>query len=337
MKLSEIGEFGLIQRFSAPFLKNLPPGTRGIGDDCAILPWKKDSALLVTTDMLVENVHFLRAGILPEDLGWKSLAVNLSDIAAMGGNSHSAFLSLGLPLDIAVGWIDRFFKGLRGLAAKEKVRLLGGDTTRSEKAVIINVAVLGSVDRRRAKLRSAARPGDVVCVTGCLGDSAAGLKIILAGHPAATDETRLTRRHNRPRPHLAEGAWLARQKGVRAMMDVSDGIDSDIRRIMESSRCGAAIDIGLLPLSAELRRVSKKFGWKAASLAASGGEDYCLLLTVDPSGLHAVREGFSRTFGRPLHVIGHILPRAQGLVYTEGGKAARLQARGYDHFARTGK
>ena len=334
MKLSRIGEFGLIRRFSPRFLRDLPPGVTGIGDDCAILPWSGRRRLLVTTDMLVEGTHFLRAKISARDLGRKSLAVNLSDIAAMGGRPSAAFLSLGIPVDIDVAWLDAFFAGLRELARRERVSLLGGDTTRSSGPLVINVAVLGESTAGRIKLRSGAKPGDAIYVTGSLGDSGAGLRILLAGHARNRDEAALVRSHNRPRAQLAEGAWLAGRAAVTAMMDISDGIDSDLRRIMERSRCGAAVDLDALPISGPLRRTALRRGWEARELAAAGGEDYSLLAAVRSDRTAAVARGFAREFGRPLVRIGAITAARNGLRYFSGGSRTELACRGFDHFKR---
>jgi len=332
MKLSDLGEFGLIARFAPRFLRDLPPGVTGIGDDCAILPLAGERRLLVTTDMLVEGTHFLRAATPPRDLGHKSLAVNLSDIAAMGGRPTAAFLSLGLPGDIALPWLDAFFAGLRALARRERVALLGGDTTRTSGPLVINLAVLGEARAGRIKLRSGARPGDAIFVTGDLGDSGAGLRVLLGGRARARDEAALVRRHNRPRAHLAEGAWLARRPGVTAMMDVSDGIDSDLRRIMERSGCGAAVDLDALPLSGALRRTARRWGWEAREIAAAGGEDYCLLATAAREAAPAMARAFARAFGRPLARIGTVTRSRDGLRYFSGGKRAEIARRGFDHF-----
>jgi len=332
MKLSEIGEFGLIARFSPAFLKNAQAGEIGIGDDCAVLPWTRSERLLVTTDMLVEDSHFLGGAISARDLGEKSLAVNLSDIAAMGGTPLWAFLSLGIPSGIEVEWLDEFFAGLARLARVSGVRLMGGDTTKSPDRLVINIAVLGTVRADRVKFRSGAKPGDLIAVTGNLGDSGAGLRVVLENRPRGRDENFLIRAHHRPRAHLAEGAWLAARPGVTAMMDVSDGIDSDLRRIMERSGCGAAVDLDRLPISKPLRRCALKYGWDAAEAAASGGEDYCLVATIDPARFQRIEAGFKRRFGRPLFSIGEIVPPTRGLSYLRSSIPAALGRRGFDHF-----
>lgn len=337
MKVTEIGEFGLIRRFSPPFMAPLAAGELGIGDDCAVLPQADGTVLLATTDMLVEDIHFLRRAIPPADLGWKSLAVNLSDIAAMGGSPHAAFLSLALPRDIEVAWVDAFFAGLKELADATGTELLGGDTTRSPDRVVVNIAVLGNARPGRVKLRSGARPGDAVCVTGFLGDSGGGLELVLAGATAADDdEAALLRAHNRPRPHLAEGAWLATRPEVRAMMDVSDGIDSDLRRIGERSGCGARIDLARLPVSPELARVGARRGWELDRFAAAAGEDYCLLLTADPAGVTALAADFAAAFGRTLAIIGAITEEPEAVRYERAGREAKLHGHGFDHFAASG-
>jgi thiamine-monophosphate kinase len=282
--------------------------------------------------MLVEDIHFLRAKIPARDLGYKSLSVSLSDIAAMGGRPESAFLSLALPAEIRVEWLDAFFRGLKDLAAAERVRLLGGDTTKSPDLIIINIAVIGRADRERIKFRSGAKPGDLICVTGELGDSGGGLRLLLKDGPVDKDERYLVRKHNRPRPHLEEGAWLAGQDGITAMMDVSDGIDSDLRRIMERSRCGVVVDLERLPVSAPLRRTAEKRGWNVHEAAAAGGEDYCLLAAVRAERIKKIETGFRKRFCRSLAVIGRVTERTTGLRYFAGRLPIKLGRRGFDHF-----
>lgn len=333
MKVTALGEFGLIGRFSPPFVKGLGRGTVGIGDDCAVIPWKKEAVLLVTTDLLVEGVHFLRSKISPQDLGTKALAVNLSDVAAMAGTPKNAFLSMGLPPDIDVAWVDGFFRGLRRLAGEVKVELLGGDTTRSEGDIIINVAILGFGRPSRIKLRSGARPGDIIAVTGTLGDSAAGLRVLIGEIGAGREEKKLVAAHVRPRAHLKEGFWLGRHAAVHALIDVSDGIDSDIRRIMEASGCGAVIELERLPLSPSFVVVCRRQGWDPLEFAAAGGEDYCLLTTIAPKEFPSIAVRFGRKFGRPLFPIGRIAARKRGFAYRLHGRDKTLSQRGFDHFA----
>lgn len=279
-QLSDLGEFGLIDRIRTRF--PAPEGVTGIGDDCAVIPQRSGRDTLVSTDMLVEGTHFLRADISPYCLGWKSAAVNVSDIAAMGGRPTATFLSVALPAGLSPDWVEEFLRGYAELSERFGIALLGGDTTASPDRICINVAVLGECPSGHALLRSTARPGDLVCVTGPLGDSAAGLKAILAGLERDADVQALIDRHYLPLPRVAEGQLLAATPGVHAMMDISDGIGSDLGHILDASGVSAAIDVPALPLSAALRRVCARQGWDAAELAIGGGEDYELLFTCTP-------------------------------------------------------
>ena len=272
------GEFGFIEKIKSLF--DAGPLQTGIGDDCAIIPQKTGLQTLVSTDMLVEGVHFLRDDISPQDLGWKAAAVNFSDIAAMGGKPVGTFLSIALPKDLPEEWADGFIGGFKALSDKFGAPLLGGDTTSSTGTICINVAILGECPCGKAKLRSEAKAGDLVCVTGCLGDSACGLRLILEGR---TPDEYLLEKHHLPMPRVAEGLQLAGLDGVHAMMDISDGVASDLRHILKASGVGAEVDLSLVPMSPRMRACCEKYGWDAAELAVSGGEDYELLFTADPS------------------------------------------------------
>ena len=287
MDLKELGEFGLIERIKEALGGPVPDGVLGIGDDCAVLPQAGGMETLVSTDMLLEGTHFLRGDIPARLLGWKSAAVNFSDIAAMGGRPVGSFLSLGLPAGLDSDWMDAFLAGYKECSQYCGAPLLGGDTTTSQDGIAINVTVMGQCESGRSRQRSYALPGDLVCVTGTLGDSAAGLKLILerqagsdaeAGHNAEV----LVQRHYRPVPRIREGQALAATPGVHAMMDISDGIASDLRHILKASGAGAVIRTQELPLSAELRQVCAQQGWDATTLALTGGEDYELLFTMAP-------------------------------------------------------
>jgi len=298
MKLSELGEFGLIERIQARF--RTPDGVTGIGDDCAVLPQNTGRNTLVSTDMLVEGTHFLRNDIPPYDLGWKSAAVNLSDVAAMGGKPTGTFLSLALPADLDTDWIDAFMHGYADLSERFGTPLLGGDTTASPDRICINVTVLGECPYARARLRNAAQKGDVICVTGPLGDSAAGLKAILDGVERDLEIQRLIDRHYRPIPRVREGEELRLNLGVHAMMDISDGLASDLNHILNASEVGAQINVADIPMSIALKHCCQRFGWDPLELAVSGGEDYELLFTCTPQA--------EALLTLPHFVIGRITP-----------------------------
>ena len=320
MKMQQLGEFGLIDRIRK--MTSVPdPSWVGIGDDCAVIPLSPEtggapaSDLLVSTDMLVEGTHFLMEDISPRQLGWKSAAVNISDIAAMGGKPIATFLSLALPKTLPEQWMQEFMEGYNEISEKYGAALLGGDTTCSPDRICINVTVLGTCPRGKARLRSAARPGDLVCVTGTLGDSAAGLRLILGGQKGAAP--RLMDRHYTPTPRVEEGLALSCLPGVHAMMDISDGVGSDLRHILDESGVGARIDTGKLPISKELQALCSEKGWDPKELALSGGEDYELLFTMDPQ----------ETPDIPYTVIGEIT--ANPTVTWEGGSRDYM---GYKHF-----
>ena len=278
MQLSELGEFGLVREISRGF--SAPEGGQGIGDDCAVIPQHSGTDTLVSSDMLVEGSHFLLDDVSPYRLGWKSAAVNLSDIAAMGGKPVATFLSFALPRGLSAEWVREFMRGYREVSLRFDCPLLGGDTTSSPDRMSICVTVLGECPHGASRLRSYAREGDLVCVSGCLGDSAAGLRVIMKGLERDSVAEALVEKHYLPMPRVAEGLALASEHGVHAMMDISDGIGSDLRHILEASGVGAEIDVASLPLSDNLRQLCSRQGWDPVELAICGGEDYELLFTV---------------------------------------------------------
>ena len=336
MKLADLGEFGLIARFAQALEPTLdqarPAGTVGIGDDCAVIPLTGDRSLLVTTDLLVEGVHFLNSTTTAYHLGHKSLAVNLSDIAAMGGRARSAFLSLALPADTEISWLDDFFCGLKDLAQKFGVAVLGGDTALSLGGITINITVLGEAAPAQIKLRSSAQAGDLIGVVGNLGDSAAGLRLLSSSSSFDGGYETLVRRHIHPEPLLHQGEFLAAVNGVHAMMDVSDGLDSDLRQIMARSNCGAAVELEKIQLSPELRNGAKNHGWNAHELACTGGEDYALLFTLAPDARAAVTRSFQEKFDDEISIIGLITDRPGELTYSRNEKPYMLKTKGFRHF-----
>ena len=281
MAMSRRGEFGFIDFIRSHFPDH--DGTIGIGDDCAVMP-TGEGELLFSTDLLMEGVHFLRNESSPEDVGWKAAAVNLSDIAAMGGTPVATFLSIALPKDAQGEWADRFIEGYTDISRQYDVPLLGGDTTSSLRDIAVNVGILGRCPSGRRLMRNGAKVGETIYVTGPLGDSAGGLQAILKGIERTEDVTRLICRHKRPIPRIEAGRLLMESGKAGAMMDISDGIGSDLRHIMKASGVGAVIDLERLPLSPELVSVCKEQGWDIYEMATSGGEDFELMFTA-PAGL----------------------------------------------------
>lgn len=318
--MAKKGEFGLIDFISTHF--NAPKGMVGIGDDCAIIPdFGEDT--LVTTDMLLEGIHFLRDKASAEDIGWKAAAVNLSDIAAMGGVPVATFLSIALPPDARGAWAEGFIEGYAEISRRYGVPLLGGDTTSSLRDIAINVGVKGRCDHGKALGRSGARVGDTIFVTGTLGDSGAGLKALIGGLERDADVEYLIGRHLRPVPRIEEGQALLATGLVGAMMDISDGLASDLRHILKASGVGATVDLKRLPLSEELVRVCRRCHWRASTLAATAGEDYELLLTA-PAEL-AKRVNF------PLYAVGTIT-EGDDILWLRGGKPTKFKGKGFTHF-----
>ncbi len=332
MKLHEIGEFGFIARIAENFRDLFSPGYMGIGDDCAVIPYNDKEDYVVTTDLLIEDTHFLKDRITPEQLGYKSLAVNLSDIAAMGAKPVGSFISIGIPAEVEVEYLDAFMKGYHDLSRKYQVLLLGGDTTKSKKYLTVNVGVIGRCRKGSARLRSMARDGDVICVTGLMGDSAGGLEVLLRNLPETKEHLQLILSHHLPEPHVNEGLWLAEQKETHAMIDVSDGISSDLMHIVKTSGKSATVDVDKIPVSETLRKVTRAESWDLDKLATSGGEDYVLLCTIQSGSYEAIREGFKGAFGRDLVQIGRIMEGKPGITWVRNGKQVRLNQHGFDHF-----
>jgi thiamine-monophosphate kinase len=334
MKLNDLGEFGLINRIAPQFQNNLEMHNLiGIGDDCAVMPFNEEESLIITTDLLIENIHFLKSKIPSEDLGHKSLGVNLSDIAAMGGEPISAYLSIGIPKETEIEWLDSFFEGVKKLADETNTKLLGGDTTKSKEGIIINFTIIGKQKTDRIKYRKNAKVGDYLCLTGKIGDSGGGLNMILDDLEATGEtESYLIKAHHRPHPHLEYGKWLSKHTGVHAMIDVSDGIDSDITRIMEQAEVGAEVNLENLPISNELKNASNRYGWDYYQLAVAGGEDYCLLLTVDPKDFEKISNDYTKEFNSELYKIGEVTESRGRIEYLKNGEKYTFGKQGFDHF-----
>ena len=334
MRLSDVGEFGLIHRLAETI--GGPEGDAsgivlGVGDDAAAFRPAAGRLLVATADMLIEEVHFRRDWMSARDLGWKSLPVNLSDIAAMGAEPRFALVCIGLDPATPTEFVLEFYAGMQELAAQFGTRIAGGDTVASRSGLVISVTAAGEVEPERMATRAGARPGDVLLATGTLGDSAAGCAALLAGPEAtAAVPPEVILAHLRPRPRVAEGRAAVLAGGVTAMLDLSDGLGSDLRHICEESGCGAVIHAGAVPLSPECRQAAAVLGREPLDLALTGGEDYELLLAVSPERAVAVRDAIAAT-GTPVSVVGQILPAGTWLEHPDGTRV-ELPGAGFRHF-----
>lgn len=330
----------------------------GIGDDAAVLRGGARFDSLITADLLVEEIDFRRATTPPRLLGHKALAVSLSDIAAMGARPRFVLLSVGVPRAIwRSKFLDEFYRGFHALADAHGILLVGGDVSRTPERIVIDSVVLGEAARGRAVLRSGARTGDRIFVTGALGGSAAGLRLLESGgrlKPSArpTDATGLTRRHRprtgatgsqtlsprarenlmlrhlRPDARVDWGQWLGANRLATAMIDVSDGLSSDLAHLCRESRVGALVDAARLPVEPSLEEARVE-GFDALRLALDGGEDYELLFTVRPRDVARLPEHLD---GVPVSEIGEITAASGGIRLRRGGRTSHLRPKGFQHF-----
>lgn len=330
MTLHEWGEEGLVKYLQAVFPQ--PLKGYGIGDDGAIIPRDEGEVWVVTTDALVEGVHFLKEEIPPSDLGFKTVAVNVSDIAAMGGQPHTGFLTGAFPSTVQISWLMDLIQGIKEGCEKWNLQLLGGDTVGSKRDIFINLTLIGSAQASRVKYRKGAQIGDIIGLTGYIGDSAGGLKALQHKLGDSLDVQSLIKAHFRPQPNPQEGVWLASHEAVHAMMDLSDGLDKDLKRLLKASGVGGSIELTNLPLSPSLRRVCAKQKWKGTELGVMGGEDYCLLFTLAPESCEAIQKGFEEIFGKPLYLIGQVTEQREALAYQQQGKTVQLTLEGFEHF-----
>ncbi len=300
-----------------------------IGDDAAAFRARPGYLLLASSDALIEGIHFDREWTSPRNLGWKALAVNLSDIAAMGGSPLYALTTLGIPPKIPSGFIVDFYRGLSQLASRHGVALVGGDTCSSPKDLFIDVTILGEVKSHQLLTRSGARPGDILFVTGTLGESAIGLELLKTGSKASRPRNHFIERHLRPNPRLVIGRYLSAHRIASALIDVSDGLSTDLHHLCEQSQVGAAIEESKIPLPKLSATMKKELGQSPINYALNGGEDYELLFAVPSPKTHLVP---SHIDGIPVHEIGKITGQKRICSIEEAGRIRRLPAAGFDHF-----
>jgi len=328
-----LSEDDLVRRIRAAAAGDRDGVLVGIGDDCAVLETTPGTRLIAKTDLLIEDVHFRRRYAEAADVGWKALAVNISDIAAKGARSRWALVALACPAATTPDEIDAFYVGLLALAREHGVAVVGGDTSSSPGGWFVNVMLLG--EATRAVLRSTARPGDVIAVTGTLGRSAAGLAVLEREHaPRDLDPDTLaemTAAHLRPRPRAAEGRWLGAAEGVSAMMDLSDGLAIDLPRLCAESGVGATVAVDAVPIAAGTRRVAAAVGRDALAWATGGGEDYELLAACAPEAFTSLAAGLAQATGTALTRVG-TFERTEAVRFVDDRGREVEVARGFEHF-----
>ena len=304
----------------------------GIGHDAAVWQPSRSHRSVITSDTLIEGRHFTREAMNLRDAGWRAMASNLSDLAAMSARPVLATVALSVPREIAIEDIVDLYEGMLDVAGAARCALAGGDTTRSD-ILSITIAAVGEARPTHVKGRAGARPGDVAAVTGELGASRAGLfasRASAALEPQLQDEA--LRAHRRPVPRLEEGRWLGASSYVRAVMDLSDGISTDLARMCAMSSCGAAIDAAEVPVAGSAAAIAESMGEDPVAFALAGGEDFELLAAIEPRAFAHLASRFRKRFGRPLYAIGRFT-EGSGLRLRKGRTEQPLAPTGYDHFA----
>lgn len=329
-----LGETGLIELLTRDFNSGHAGVIKGIGDDAAVLKVSNEEWLLLTTDMLVEDVHFSLSYVSPAQVGIKAMVASVSDIAAMGGQPAHAVVSLGVPLRLSVEVLEGIYTGLRQAAGEYRVNIVGGDTVKSPERLIINVTLLGSVEAGRAVYRSGARPGDLIFVTGGLGNSAAGLylcqnpEINISLEAAAF----LKSAQLEPRARVKIGRLLSKTGKISSMDDISDGLASELHEICRASGVGCRIRTAAVPVDRRMKEAADTIGNEPIDWALYGGEDFELIFTVPPDSAVLIKRDLEEN-GEKCYLIGEIVPAAEGVkMELPQGYFVPLEAKGYDHF-----
>jgi thiamine-monophosphate kinase len=336
--VGETGEFTLIDRIGKIF-----PAAEDkallvdIGDDTAVIRLDKRRALLLTCDIQVEGRHFRFEHITPYQLGRRAMAVNLSDIAAMGGTPTYALVSLGLPAAFPVGSYDRLFEGMRDELLPHRARIVGGNLAQTRDCLIVDVTLLGEADLSRVLTRGGARPGDRIFVSGELGSSGAGFQVLTTfGKKFPGRYKDFVKSHLLPTPRVDLGRRIARSGVATSMIDLSDGVASDLFHICTRSGVGAEIHEDRLPLPGYLGEIAEKTGTSVLDLALHSGEDYELLFTVPPRIPAGKVQSLAGRSGVPVTEIGNIVRRDDGYRLVDSrGRRTPLTPTGWDHFRRT--
>jgi thiamine-monophosphate kinase len=326
LTVADIGERALIARIKARV--SMPSWVVvGPGDDAAVIRPQRGAFDVVTTDAQVDGVHFDRRFVPAEAIGHRALAVNLSDLAAMGASPHAALLSLALPASLDVDAFEGVLDGLLALAAVHRVTLIGGNITQTPGPLALDVTAIGSVKPRRILTRAGARPGDEVYVTGSLGEAAVGLQRLQANEQA---DAGCVTRYLRPEPRVRAGMLLGRNRAASSCMDISDGLADCVRQVADASGVGITLDGAAIPVPAEVRDAQRRRGRNPLETALGGGDDYELFFTVRPAHRGRLRAVCQQLGDLPITRIGVVTKARELLIRDEEG--LRTLPAGYEHF-----
>lgn len=332
--VSEIGEFNLIERIRSICGSDASPETiLGIGDDTAVIRLDENRALVATCDIQVEDVHFRWESITPYQLGRRSMAVNLSDIASMGATPLYALTSLAIPPTLPVTRFDKIFTGMHDELRRFGAFLVGGNLAGTAEKLVVDVFMWGMIDPVHLLTRSGAREGDAIFVTGALGSASAGLDVLARYGPSCSDEyVDVVRAHLEPRPRVREGVTIAQSGLATSMIDVSDGLAADIGHICDSSGVGVEVDESQIPFDAVLFKIARTAEKDLREYTLYGGEDYELLFTVRSTDADAMMR-LAQDNGFALRCIGRVVSKDEGraLIDPQGTRHA-LDPKGWDHF-----
>jgi thiamine-monophosphate kinase len=336
MDIAGIGEFSLIASIRRRMEGKYPSEVAlGIGDDCAVLRPQAGMEWVITTDTQVENVHFRRAWLTPYQIGWRAMAVNLSDIAAMGAQPFAALAAIALPAATEEAFFERFLDGVCELGLQFGCPLIGGNLARDPAQLSLTFTLLGRVPRGKAVLRGGARAGDEIWISGRLGGSAAGLRTFLQPIPLLDGVgTMLRLRYAQPQPRIREALFLRASEQLTSMIDLSDGLAGDLGHICDESGVGADIVAEALPLEPGVHEVAAALGEDPLEYALRGGEDFELCCTAVPGALASRQEEFRRQFGIDLTAIGVITTERTLRLVRADGTHVSLAPQGFDHFHR---
>lgn len=309
-------------------INTLPCGVEGIGDDGAVFPLSDTTSYVISKDLLVEDTHFRLRYFDPGSLSHKVLHVNLSDLAAMGATPYFVLLGLSIPPYLNEGWVDNFLESFASDCKKQGVWLIGGDTTGSQHGLFISLTVIGQVQNPHLKGRDGAKPGDLLCVAGHLGEAGAGLMALENTLPGFDD---LKMQALRPEALIREGIWMGERSEVTAMMDISDGLYIDLSRLCQASHVGATVELNTLHPSRALQYMCQELNLDPIEYMLTGGEDYALLITIEESEYLTISKTFQEIFGYPLTNIGKIV-KGEGVKLTQNNSPRAFSYTPFSHF-----